>query len=81
MNLSASSSIEVAQTMSAVAGPSSDVDIPHRSWPTIPTHSLCDLIQKLLREEKLLGEERMASPKFRQTLQKKLGLCLKIMKD
>ena len=37
MNSSASSSTEVAQTMSPLAGPSSDVDIPDRSWPTIPT--------------------------------------------
>jgi hypothetical protein len=33
--------------------------------------SLCGLIQELLREKKLLGEERVASPEFRQTLQKK----------
>jgi len=68
MNSSASSSIEVAQTMSPLTGPSSDVDIPDRSWPTIPTESLCGLIQELLREKKLLGEERVASPKFRHTL-------------
>lgn len=37
MNSPAGSSIEVAQTMSPLAGPSSDVDIPDRSWPTMPT--------------------------------------------
>jgi len=52
MNSSASSSIEAAKTMSPLVGPSSDVDIPDRSWPTIPTESLCSLIQELLRKER-----------------------------
>lgn len=81
MNSSASSSIEVVQTTSPLAGPSSDADTPDSSWPAIPTESLCGLTQELLREKKLLGEERLASPEFRQTLQKKPGLWLNILKD